>query len=295
MSYTYIAYDLIVSLPFPCPMLQRAPDGCTPDLVVEEGCVTKNLAMAVMKENNWQIEPGRFLLRGGLRSGRFLVENGSHITLERNPLAEDERLAVHFMATALPVLLQQRGDLILHANTVVTPDGAIAISGKSGAGKTTTVAALLRKGCTLLADDITMLRQNENKLVEVVPGPPQLHLCEETANMFGYDISGLPRYPWRRMKAAVPVHNVMAFNSVPLKKIYLIKISSSDEVRVTSLVGKEKFAALQESLYGPLIPDEQSKLFALHSVVLDSVEICCIERPHNRWCLDEVVEVILHG
>ena len=113
--------------------------------------------------------------------------------------------------------------------------------------------------------------------------------------MFGYDISGLPRYPWRRMKAAVPVHDVMASSPAPLKVIYVIKIGSSEELRVTALFGKDKFSALQECLYGPLIPVEQSKMFLMHGAVLDTVEVTCIERPRNGWSMDEVVEAILHG
>jgi hypothetical protein len=276
-------------------MLMPAPSGSVPDVIVEEGTVSKNLSSPTMKEGIWQIEPGRFLLRGGSKSGRFLVEDGRWIRLERNPLAENSRLAVHFMASVLPVLLQQRGLLVLHANSVMTPYGAVAISGESGAGKTTTIAGMLSKGCTLLADDITVLRLSDANKIEVVPGPPQLHLCEDTAEMFGYDISGVPRYPWRRMKAAVPVHEIMELAPAPLKRIYLLKTVSSGGLRISVLTGKDKFSGLQECLYGPLIPVEQSKMFELYGTVLDSVEVVCLERPQDCWSLDEVVEAILHG
>lgn len=296
MNFTYKAYGLVLELPFPCPMLPPAPDGVKPDVTVKEGPVPLLLSAPVYEDQNWQIEPGRFLLRGGLLAGRFLVEYGQQITLERNPRAEDARLAVHFMASVLAVLLQQRGLLVLHANTALTPFGAVAISGASGAGKTTTVAGLLKKGCTLLADDITVLQQKKcGPLVEVIPGAPQLHLCEDTAKLFGYDITALPRYPWRRMKAAVPADEVMANEAAPLHSIYLLTPTVSHELRISALSGVDKFAALQECLYGPLIPKEQSGMFSLHAMVLETIDIFRIERPESSWSLDEIVETILHG
>lgn len=295
MNYTYTAYGLTFRLPFPCSMLPLAADGSVPDVTVVEGTVPYSLAVPVSEDPTWQMEPGRFLLRGGLQAGRFLVEEGRRITLERNPEAEDERLAVHFMASVLAVLLQQRGLLVLHANSALTPYGAVAVSGLSGAGKTSTIAGLLERGCTLLADDITVLRQQGTEPVEVIPGSPHLHLCEDAAAQFGYDIAELPRYPWRRMKASVPVPGVMAGHAAPLKTIYLLSTSSGADLQVSALSGMGKFAALRDCLYGPLIPEDQLGMFALHTTVLETVDIVRIVRPENRWSVDEVVEVILNG
>lgn len=54
----------------------------------------------------------------------------------------------------VPRWLALHGDLVLHAGTVVGPDGrAIAFVGESGRGKSTTVTALAGAGWSLLGDD----------------------------------------------------------------------------------------------------------------------------------------------
>ena len=59
---------------------------------------------------------------------------------------------------------------MLHASTADTPADAIALCGKSKAGKSTTLAALLQKGCVMISDDMTILRLAKDGRVEVVAG-----------------------------------------------------------------------------------------------------------------------------
>jgi len=48
----------------------------------------------------------RLLIRGGPRAGRFLVEGGCRITLERHPAAEEVRIQHHLTHLVLTALLQ---------------------------------------------------------------------------------------------------------------------------------------------------------------------------------------------
>ena len=295
MRFIYSIYGLSIGLPFQCPGLAEAASGEVPDITVEEGDVPRQLEKVITEEGYWQIGPGKFLLRGGLRSGRFLVENGARITLQKNPAAEEERLAVHFLSSVLAVLLQQRGMLVLHANAAVIPRGAVVIAGLSGAGKTTTLASLVARGFPMLADDITVLGLGAGGRVEVLPGAPHLHLCQETADELGYDISDVPRYPWRRMKASVPVKGLMATSPTQLGGIYLLSTEQSGEVTVEMMTGTDKFIALQQCFYGPLIPPDQCALFTVHSAVLEQTPVYRLRRPEAGWSVNDVVEAILNG
>lgn len=295
MTYTCTAYGLVLRLPFSCPALTPAPEDAIPDVIVLNGVVPRYLAAPAAEGINWQAEPGRFLHRGGMRAGRFLVEGGERVTLERNLAAEDEMLCFHFLSAVLAAVLRQRGLLVLHANAAATPAGAVAMSGASGAGKSTTLAALLARGCAMLADDIVVLQKGQGGHVEVLPGVPQLHLTEESANAVGQDITGLPRYPWRRMKAAVPAHNSMATDAASLRALYLLQTYGGAELRVQLLTGAEKFAALQDCVYGPLLADEHPGLFPLFTAVAEQVPVWRLERPAERWSLNYVAEVILNG
>jgi hypothetical protein len=289
----YSAYGLKFRLPFACPALPPAPAGSVPDLAVVEGPVPRDLPAPLASGVRWQAEPGRYLWRGGRRAGRFLVEGGERIVLERGPEPEDELLAFHFLDTVLAAVLRQRGMLVLHANAAVTPTGAVAITGISGAGKSTTLAALLARGCTMLADDITVLRLGHDGRVEALPGVPQFHLTEDAARGLGRDISGLPRYRWRRMKAAVPAR--LSSGPAPLRDLYRLDVVTGDALVQTTLSGSDKFTVAQECIYGPLLPQEHPRLFALIAALADQVGVHRLQRPADRWTTDAVAEVMLRG
>src|SRR5207253_11833 len=124
------------------------------------------------------------------------------------------------------------------------------------AGKSTTLAALLQRGCAMLADDVTVLRLGLNGSVEVLPGAPQLCLCEDAVDNLGQDVTGLPRHRRRSNKFVVPAHTAMAKSPVPLQALYLLRSHPGNDVRVRCLIGAEKFDTVQESIYGPLLPQE---------------------------------------
>lgn len=295
MTYNYILYELIVQTTFPCPMLIPAADGASPDVVMIEGSVPKKLSDAAISGDNWQALPGRFLWRGGLRAGRFLVEGGQKITLQRNTAAEEPMLVAHLLASVLAALLRQRGMLVLHANTAVMLQGAVTVTGESGAGKSTTLAALMAQGCAMLADDITVLRLGATGRVEALSGISKLNLCEDAAERLGHAVAKLPRNPLRRIKVIVPTHDEMVIESIPLYALYLLSKSTNSKVKLTALSGSDKFAALQECIYGPFFPEEHPGYFALFATIVNQVKMFRIERPTSRWSAHEVVEVIVNG
>ncbi|MCX6556471.1 MAG: hypothetical protein NTW95_03420 [Candidatus Aminicenantes bacterium] len=295
MLYTYIVYDLIVRLPFPCPPLTHAPEGATADVNVVDGTVPRTLAAPLAEGPMWQAEPGRFLFRGGKHAGDFLAEGGNCVTLERHPEAEEELLCFYFFDIVLAAILRQRGLLVLHANAAVTPNGAVAISGESGAGKSTTLAALLQHNCAMLSDDITTLRLENDGHVQVLPGMPLIHLSEDAAAGLGHDIAGLPRHRWRRLKAAIPTQTVMAMQPARLHALYLLQKNTDNDLRVQALTGAAKFAAVQTCVYGPLLPQEHPGQFPLFSAIAEQVTVSCIKRPDARWTVRDVINVILNG
>ena len=295
MPLTYTIYDLTISVPFPCPPITPAAADAKPDVIVSDGAVPRAFSSPHAEGPFWQAEPGRFLFRGGHRSGRFLAEGGTRVTLERNPAAEDEMLCFHFLDAVLAAILRQRRLLVLHANAAVTPRGAIAVSGESGAGKSTTLAALLQRDCAMLSDDITALRLGDDGSVRALPGIPLLHLSEDSAAGLGRDIAGLPRHQWRRMKAAIPTQAAMATQPARLRALYLLQTHLGDDLRVQALTGTEKFAALQGCVYGPLLPQEHPGQFPLLAAFADQVSIFRIERPGALWAVPDVTNVILNG
>lgn len=294
--FNYSLYGLILSVPFSCPVLSPAPDSAIPDIEVVEGTVPQRLTNPKVEGINWQASPGSFLFRGGMRSGRFLVEGGQQIILQRNPAAEEKRLCAHLLASVIAALLRQRGLLVLHANVAITPRGAIAISGGTGSGKSTTQAVLMSRGCRMVTDDITVLGLGQDGKVTALPGIAKMNLCEDAALKLGHDVASLPRNPLRSIKVIVPVLPSDIMNeAVPLKTIYLLDSYSGGDLAIAPLSGVEKFAALQKCIYGPLFPEEHHGLFSLISTVTSEVDITRIMRPAGMWSVNEIVEAILYG
>jgi hypothetical protein len=296
MSYTYHVYGLTIRVPFACPALTPADTSCVThavDVVVREGPVPRRLRAPQASKASWDAAPGLFLLRGGRRAGRFLVEADA-VTFERNSGCEDAILARYVTDQVLAALLRHRGLLVLHANAVEASDGVVVIGGESGAGKSTTLAALLDRGCRMLSDDVTALRPGGAPgSVEVLPGAAQTHLTEDAAEGLGYLVDPAQLQPWRRMKAAIPTHEGMALRAGRLRALYKLRLSRGDDVVVTQVNGGDKFHALQECIYGPMFAEEHPALFSLMSTVVAAVPFFWLERPAGRWSIGEVADAIL--
>jgi hypothetical protein len=196
----------------------------------------------------------------------------------------------------MAAVLRHRGALVLHANAMVTGTGttasAIAISGASGAGKSTTTARLLESGGSLITDDLTVLGAGPAGEVSVQAGIGEIHLTDESVLALGVDTGGLPRYPWRA-KTAVPFPTAVIRGSHPLRDIYLLTVADVPEVTVTRQTGTDLFDALQDCIYGPLLPTDTPRVFGLQAMVCQTVRVWRIERPRSGWSLEEVTERIL--
>jgi hypothetical protein len=296
MTYAYHAYGLTIHVPFACPALTPPDTGsavAAVDVVVRERPVPRRLRAPRAVEASWEAAPGSFLLRGGRQAGRFLVEAGT-VTFERNSECDDAALARYFTDRVLAALLHHRGLLVLHANAVETSQGVIVIAGESGTGKSTTLAALLDRGCRMLSDDVTALRPGGAPgLVEVVLGAAQTHLTEDAAEGLGYTVDPAQLQPWRRMKAAISTHDGMASRAGRLRALYMLRQSCGDDVLVSQATGSDKFQALQGCMYGPMFAEEHPALFPLMSTVVSTVPFFRLERPASRWSVNEVADAIL--
>jgi|WetSurMetagenome_2_1015567.scaffolds.fasta_scaffold00105_27 hypothetical protein len=298
MTYSYVLYGLTISLPFPCLFLSPIETGSSPDVTVAYGAVPIELADAVVSDDtwetgfSWQAATGRFLLKASRGGERFLVEDGNRVTVYRNSDAEDERILFHLLHSLTAALFLQRGFLVLHACAVNTPAGAIALCGKSMAGKSTTLAAMLQRGCEMISDDITILRHGANNRVEAMPGAASMYLWDDAAQGVGLTASGVIRHPMRQGKAVFPAMGEACRGPALLKKLYILESSSGDNLSVSRLEGADKFKALMECIYGPLLREERPGLFALFSSTAQQADIFRIQRPEARWTVDEVVKVI---
>jgi hypothetical protein len=68
-----------------------------------------------------------------------------------------------------------RGFELLHASAIATPAGAVAFVGPTGAGKSSLLAELIRRGRRLLSDDVLAIDMKEKQII-AYPAPAVMNL-----------------------------------------------------------------------------------------------------------------------
>ena len=98
--------------------------------------------------------------------------------------AEPWRWQRYLIGQVLPLAAALRGIELLHAAAVARDGGAVAVVGRSQAGKSTLAAAWLAAGAPLVADDVVALTRQGDEVI-VHPGPGLLSLRHGAAALLG--------------------------------------------------------------------------------------------------------------
>lgn len=142
----------------------------------ERGAVT--LRIARDPDAGWLLQHGGW--------GAYALDPGATLLRCAPARMAAWRWQRYLIAQVLPWAAVVRGFEVLHASAIEHEGRAIAITGPSGAGKSTVAAALLARGCRLVADDVLALdgttahsgpgilsvRPGTAALVPDVPGRP---------------------------------------------------------------------------------------------------------------------------
>ncbi len=92
----------------------------------------------------------------------------------------------------IPRVMHLRGEPCLHSSAVALPSqGVIALLGETGAGKSTTCAALCERGGVAVCDDSLAVRM-EGSRVRVFPGYPSLRVWSDSARALYGSADTLP-------------------------------------------------------------------------------------------------------
>jgi len=146
------------------------------------------------------------------------------------------------------IVMLQRGDLPLHATTLFPPSGrgAIAFAGPSGIGKSTLAAALMQRGWTLLADDLTRVT-NEHGIPVASPGSQHLKLWRDVCAERGIDTVGLERVTGSRDKFVVP--SPKSGGASPLVALIELAGDRATAPMIEDLAGGAAFALVSRNTY----------------------------------------------
>lgn len=102
-----------------------------------------------------------------------------------------EDMAAYLVGPVMGFVLRIKGVLPLHACSIAVGDQAIALVGARGAGKSTSSAAFVQLGYSLLSEDVAALVEDGARYL-VQPGYPRVNLWPESAETLFGNMHDLP-------------------------------------------------------------------------------------------------------
>ena len=186
IRHSYFFYGCRLRSEIPLSLLPVAADDAAPDVTLILGKVPESVSDAVWSSPFVSISrTGSVVLRVE-DAGRILVESGHTITVQLSPGATRVEIEAFLTGPVAGILLHQRGVLPLHASCV-DAGGAIALCGSVARGKSTLAAMLVRRGGTLVTDDVSAITFGEDSIPVVAPGSAGLRLWPDSREQLRYD------------------------------------------------------------------------------------------------------------
>jgi hypothetical protein len=153
----------------------------------------------------------------GVGYGRFVVPPGAR---EVRYAPVGPRWVRYLHGQVLPFVAGLHGRELLHAGGIVTANGAVAICGASGAGKTTVVRACVDAGARFLADDVVALAMDGQRRITAHPGPALVAVVR--------DDGGEDLHTDAAVAGPAPLHAVCMLRRGSARRIAIAAIAPED-------------------------------------------------------------------
>jgi hypothetical protein len=250
-AYHYRIFGLKASSEYELPELEIMEPPEPPDIRILLGETPQSLPEATVAHPRLQIATQSLVLRVQA-VGDFWVRNGDEITLNPIAGAPPENVRLFLLGSAFGALLHQRGILPIHGSALVFQKRAFILTGDTGAGKSTLAAALVRKGCKILTDDIAAITFAPDGTPWVQPAYPQQKLWSDSATALDLSIGRLIRVMGGEEKYAVP--SVERYHSKPEALMEVFHLSKpgekhTEKICLSPIRGVEKVSLMISNVY----------------------------------------------
>lgn len=247
----------------------------------------------------WEVANGSLLRMDYIDGTKFWLDRGGKAVWAVWPDSSSlQDTATYLLGPVLGYLLRMRGVTCLHASAVALGNVAMAFVGVEGAGKSTTAAALARRGHAVISDDIVALTELDGNFI-VSPAYPYMGLWADSASMLFGPANRLPTFsPNYDKKQLLLAQNRLRFQEKPMSlgAIYLLGERTAEESgpRVEEPSKQEILLALVTNTYVTNLIDAntRAKEFELLGRLVGSVPIFRL-RPHQDASrIDRLCELI---
>jgi hypothetical protein len=209
-----------------------------------------------------------------------------------------EDAVTYLLGPVLGFLLRLRGVTCLHASAVAFGNCAVAFAGSEGAGKSTTAAALARRGHAVISDDIVAITERDGGFF-TRPAYPYLSLWPDSVNILYGPDKIFPRFSpnWEKRQLLL-ADNRLQFEEhpLPLAAIFLLGERSPDASApfVETLLPRESLVSLVTNSYATNVLDKdmRAREFELLGRLVAAVPVWQL-RPHTDGSrIDRLCDVI---
>lgn len=285
--YTYYMYQLFVQSEI---RLYNLPtkEGAA-DVIIRRRKSSENEAELFPKDCTFKTLPNSTYIHGS--AGRIVIRNGTEIIFEQAPDAEEGDIRALICGWGMAFLLDQRGNTIIHGSALVKNGKALIISGASGSGKSTVSLELIQRGYQYLADDITVIKEQNG--FWVLPSHPTQKVCRNVAGQLD---SSLLEYINEASDKFSYINNISFFDR-PVKAATLVHLLTGDieELHTETCTGLRRYLNTLECLFlGEIYvtagtPDKDK----FHCLKLaEQMDVVKIVRPKTKDTLNEIVTFI---
>lgn len=298
--YRLYGLTLATCLDLPC---RRAARGARPDVRLMPGTAdefARARRQAARLARGWfhcgVLPTGAIYLRW-TGSFEFLV-SADGCVIRYRPLAHatHESLTVYLLGHILSFSLLARGSDPLHGTVVSVGDGAVAFVGDCGFGKSTIGAALLARGCPIVADDLVSLQRRGCRW-RVHPGIPRLKLAPRiAARLLGGDVPGEPMIHGTTKRVIPLSFRNAAARALPLRAIYVLSVPRrGGAITVAPLLPREGFLEVIRAAFNLMVADRRRRAnqFTFARQLVADVPVRRLTYPRAISRLPDVCDAVL--
>lgn len=228
-------------------------------------------------------------------------EHGSRVWVSHSDNVAFADAAEMLLGPVFSCVQAQRGNTCLHAAVVSLDGRTVALVGASGAGKSTTALALVRRGGTLVCDDVAVLSDTGGRTA-VLPGAPRVRMRADSArSLVGSFESLAPMWVAERRRPAkryLPVEpGAGRERPWPLDAVYVLepRDPALTEPSLSPLSAAQALGALMlhRPMAAALDPTTHRADFEVMARIAESVPVRSLRRPDGLDTIERTCAAIV--
>ena len=230
------------------------------------------------------------------KAGFYLIRGGKEIQIKIKNGYDHETIVPWLLGFCLSIALLQREIMTVHCSALEAGDGAILISGRSGAGKSSLAGKLLECGCKLMADDAAAVRCVNDKCM-VFPAFPYQKLCANEVEKRKLNKADLYYIDEDKDKYLVPAGVNYEPDPQPLKYFFYIVKAPIEELRIQRISGFDSFMTVKNNLFLNCLHGDWATNPCVINQCMNIASKCIvylIARPEEKDTLEEMTERVMN-